>query len=69
MLATHIFNWFAITYWDQSNLIWLLHLALVSSLTQEVVPRQTSTALAAEGLEAASPSARVSRVTGHRSGI
>lgn len=36
MLATHTFNWFAITYWDQSNLIWLLHLALVSSVSEHL---------------------------------
>jgi hypothetical protein len=35
LLATHIFNWFAITYWDQSNLIWLLHLAIVSSVSEQ----------------------------------
>jgi hypothetical protein len=35
MYATHTFSWFSIAYWDQSNLIWLLHLALASSLTQD----------------------------------
>lgn len=34
MHATHVFNWFSITYWDQSNLIWLLHLAIAGSLAQ-----------------------------------
>jgi hypothetical protein len=37
MLATHVFNWFAITYWDQSNLIWLLHIALVSSVCDQAI--------------------------------
>jgi hypothetical protein len=35
LLATHIINWIAITYWDQSNLIWLLHLAIVSSVSEQ----------------------------------
>lgn len=33
MLGVHTFNWFGITYWDQSNAVWFLHLALIGSLT------------------------------------
>lgn len=31
-LGVHLFNWFGISYWDQSNLLWLMHLALVGGL-------------------------------------
>lgn len=36
MLSVHLFNWFGITYWDQTNAMWFLHLALISSLTGAV---------------------------------
>jgi hypothetical protein len=36
MLAVHIINWFGITYWDQTNVLWLLHLAVLGSLTHSV---------------------------------
>jgi hypothetical protein len=36
MVGVHLFNWFGITYWDQSNAVWFLHLALVSSLASSV---------------------------------
>jgi hypothetical protein len=32
MIGVHLFNWFSIAYWDQSNVVWFLHLALVSTL-------------------------------------
>lgn len=32
MLSVHAFNWFGITYWDQTNAVWFLHLALIGSL-------------------------------------
>ena len=32
MLNVHIVNWFGITYWDQSNAVWFLHLAMIGSL-------------------------------------
>lgn len=37
MLGVHVFNWFSITYWDQSNVVWFLHLALISSLSAQVL--------------------------------
>jgi hypothetical protein len=37
MLGVHLFNWFGIVYWDQSNLIWFLHLAIVSSLSAHTI--------------------------------
>lgn len=37
MLSVHLFNWFGITYWDQTYVIWFLHLAIISSLTAEVL--------------------------------
>jgi hypothetical protein len=38
-LTVHIGNWFAITYWDQTNLVWFMHLGLVGSLTVEAMQR------------------------------
>lgn len=37
MLGVHLSNWFGITYWDQSSLIWFLHLAIISGLTEEII--------------------------------
>ena len=33
MLFVHIVNWYGIAYWDQTNAVWFLQLALVGSLT------------------------------------
>lgn len=33
MLAAHVFNWLGITYWDQSYVIWFMHLAVLRTLT------------------------------------
>jgi hypothetical protein len=33
MIVVHISNWFGISYWDQSNVLWFLQLAMVSSVT------------------------------------
>jgi len=35
-ISVHLFNWFGISYWDQTNAIWFLHLALVSSLSGQL---------------------------------
>lgn len=32
MLATHVINWFGITYWDQTSAVWYLHIAMIGSL-------------------------------------
>jgi hypothetical protein len=32
MLFAHVVNWFGVTYWDQTNVLWLLHLAAIGSL-------------------------------------
>jgi hypothetical protein len=37
MLSVHAFNWFGITYWDQTSAIWFLHLAAIGSLTEAVL--------------------------------
>ncbi len=36
-VGVHLFNWFSITYWDQSNVVWFFHLALVGSMTSYVL--------------------------------
>jgi hypothetical protein len=41
MMSVHLFNWFSISYWDQSNVVWFFHLALVGSLTSQVLQAQT----------------------------
>jgi len=33
-LAVHIFNWFGITYWDQSSALWFFQLAAVATLSR-----------------------------------
>jgi hypothetical protein len=40
-LAVHIFNWFSITYWDQLNVVWILHIACVGSLASRA-PQTTT---------------------------
>lgn len=49
VLAIHSFNWFGISYWDQTNMLWLMHLAMVSSLTSpaSLLPPQASPSPAA----------------------
>jgi hypothetical protein len=37
MVGVHLSNWFSITYWDQSNVVWFFHLALVGSMTGHVL--------------------------------
>lgn len=37
MLAGHIANWFGITYFDQSYVIWFMQLAALSSITQSCI--------------------------------
>lgn len=37
LLTIHIFTWFSITYWDQMNSVFFLHLAIISSLTGNVI--------------------------------
>ena len=34
MLVVHIVNWFGITYWDQSYVIWFMQLAAVTGLSE-----------------------------------
>jgi hypothetical protein len=41
MLTVHVVNWFGITYWDQSGAMWLLHLAMIGSLTGVVAVATT----------------------------
>jgi hypothetical protein len=37
MLGAHVFNWFGITYFDQTYLIWFLQLAAITNLSQSVL--------------------------------
>lgn len=37
VLWVHLINWFGITYWDQINLVWFMHLASISSLTEKII--------------------------------
>jgi hypothetical protein len=53
MLTVHLFNWFAITYWDQTNIMWFLQLAILGSLTSYVIDAQSATAVAQGGSSAA----------------
>lgn len=41
-LGVHIFSWLGIGYWDQSNLVWFLHLAIVSSVTENIIQARSS---------------------------
>lgn len=45
MLVVHIFNWFGITYWDQTNIMWFLHLAIISSLSNYVIDNRSVTTI------------------------
>ena len=51
--SVHVFNWFGITYWDQTNVMWFLHLAILSSLTSYVIDNQGATDIAQVGLSEA----------------
>jgi hypothetical protein len=35
----HVANWFSITYWDQIHVVWFMHLAMISGLTDEAIRR------------------------------
>lgn len=55
VLTTHIVNWFGITYFDQTYVIWFMQLAVVSTLSELVIksasepePSQTDEALELE---------------------
>jgi hypothetical protein len=37
MLGVHVVNLFGITYWDQSNVVWFMHLAAIASLTETII--------------------------------
>lgn len=41
MLLVHVFNWFGITYWDQTSAVWFLHLAAIGSLTDTQLKHNT----------------------------
>jgi hypothetical protein len=40
MLATHIVNWFGITYFDQSYVMWFMQLAAISSVATSCIQGQ-----------------------------
>jgi hypothetical protein len=37
MLLVHVVNFFGISYWDQSNIVWFMHLAIVASLSESII--------------------------------
>jgi hypothetical protein len=37
MLAAHTANWFGVSYWDQTYMVWLMQLAVISNLSQAVL--------------------------------
>jgi hypothetical protein len=39
VLAVHTFNWFGISYFDQTYVIWFMHLAAIGSLSQAAIDR------------------------------
>jgi len=43
MLCVHIFNWFGITYFDQTYVIWFLQLAAVAGLWERVPEKVLTT--------------------------
>jgi hypothetical protein len=43
MLLTHIFSWFGITYFDQIYVIWFMHLAAISSISQVCITTNNNT--------------------------
>lgn len=43
MLAVHVSNWIGITYFDQTYVIWYLHLALISTLSAAVIDSASDT--------------------------
>src|SRR5262249_60318661 len=45
-LAVHIFNWLGITYFDQTYVLWFMQLAVITSLTEEILhPEPETTAV------------------------
>lgn len=35
MLMVHMINWFGVTYFDQQNIVWFMHIAAISSITKK----------------------------------
>jgi hypothetical protein len=54
-LGVHLFNWFGITYWDQSNLLWFMHLAFIASLTDSVMRATPAVTAAVPAASSISP--------------
>lgn len=44
LLIAHIINFFAITYFDQFNMIWMMQMAAISGVTSEVLNRSREVA-------------------------
>ena len=44
MLAAHVANWFGVTYWDQTYMLWFMQLAVIANLSQAVLNPQTLSA-------------------------
>jgi hypothetical protein len=42
VVSVHIFNWLGITYFDQTYVLWFMHLAVISTLTEDVQLRESS---------------------------
>ena len=57
VLTVHLANWFSITYWDQINLVWFMHISIVSGLTSEVLRATREERLEGEAVPTARPSA------------
>jgi hypothetical protein len=74
VLIAHIINFFAITYFDQFNMIWMMQMAAISGVTAEALRRSQSRGLAADtsdrmsrrGLAATTPARPTVRDVGDR---
>jgi hypothetical protein len=51
MLLVHIVDWFGITYFDQMYMVWFMHLAVISTLSQAYLARPATATEAVTDLE------------------
>lgn len=54
MLAAHVTNWFGISYWDQTYVLWFMQLAAITNLSEQYADNER---MAAETAVSSEPDA------------
>jgi hypothetical protein len=66
MLIAHIINFFAITYFDQFNMIWMMQMAAISGVTAELLNPSLETAESPSASDTAQPADNSTSASAHR---